>query len=408
MDIAFNQHSPHARRSNRSTINLYHLSLAPLTAKLPLNDLPTLPSPTDPHLHTPFTSYLEGKSGPATPRLLTRNSSHTSLDASFKKKSKSSTHLLAINAQKASVTSKSKSGPSTPRRRHRDDLSITLADGGNSDWLERAGALITTQTQESRGQSWLTSRASSTSLTGLHTREAEEEQEFERALAQEREREMNRGHSRRNSAATIKSIGGDGHVADDEFSPITTRMSFGSRFGSRQNSRMGSRVGSRRASKVGLAVTPMARECLRDGAGYFDVQRDELFNEQAVAEADFVDPEEEHTMYALADEEGNEGDEMLVRRLAKRGNFGVQMFVEKLLGIHLFALEEEEGEIDDEEEREAFEDEKLQATRDDAQKRYLDITGAELESVPAPAEGAEVGSWADAAWLLSVASKVLL
>ncbi len=44
MDVAYKQHSSHARRKNRSNTNLNHLSLAPLTTKMPLTDTEYLPS----------------------------------------------------------------------------------------------------------------------------------------------------------------------------------------------------------------------------------------------------------------------------------------------------------------------------------------------------------------------------
>src|SRR5688572_11239217 len=92
MDVAYNQHSHAARRKNRSSTNLNHLSLAPLTSKLPLNEdnEPDL----DPVPLTP--SYLQGKSAPVTPRLLSRSPGRsTSRAASTVRlpKSKSATHL---------------------------------------------------------------------------------------------------------------------------------------------------------------------------------------------------------------------------------------------------------------------------------------------------------------------------
>ncbi|EQK98232.1 hypothetical protein OCS_06056 [Ophiocordyceps sinensis CO18] len=70
MDVAYNQHADRARHKNRSAININHLSLAPLTVKLPLNDADhVLDSPA--HAYT--TSYLQGKSAPTTPRLLSRS-----------------------------------------------------------------------------------------------------------------------------------------------------------------------------------------------------------------------------------------------------------------------------------------------------------------------------------------------
>lgn len=41
---------------------------------------------------------------------------------------------------------------------------VAHAAGGSSEWLQRTGAALTSETREIKGQSWLVSRASSTSL----------------------------------------------------------------------------------------------------------------------------------------------------------------------------------------------------------------------------------------------------
>lgn len=382
MDVAYNQHSPHVRRSNRSNINLHHLSLAPLTAKLPLRDPEELPDeaprPRSAHGHT--MSYLEGKSAPTTPGVLSRSSSRVSLR-------KPILNGLAKSKSSTNFTDARLGAPRSPlgvKRRgiDKDDLalsSLTAADRNDSDWLLRAGALIASETRESKGQAWLVSRASSTSLTGQID---EDEAALERQLARERD---SRRTSRRGSAAD----------ADDEFSPVTTRMSYGgskqgSRFGSRTTSRAQSRRGSRAQLFTPLAVTEKNKE------SYFGAE------EGFLTEPDFVDIDEEAYEHDQAAE-----DEVIVKRLAKKGSLGLGVWVEKLMGWSLFAVEEDGEDTDmemNEERTDSSDASPLNRRLKISMDRSDDITLE--EKLPPP--GADEGGWQDAAWLLSVASKVLL
>lgn len=388
MDVAYNQHSPHSRRNNRSNINLNHLSLAPLTSRLPLTDPDELPDAiTHPRSsHGRPTSYLEGKSAPTTPGILSRSCSRVSIrkpTLGGLTKSKSSTNV-ASPRHTLSKSGATPSGGKSRRALGKDDLSLTsftAADRNDSDWLLRAGALISSETRESKGQSWLVSRASSTSLTGQLD---EDEEALERQLAKERE---SRCTSRRGSAAD----------ADDEFSPVTTRMSFGG--GSRSVSRYGShptsRAQSRRGSRANL-FTPLPKT-EREKESYLGEE------EEFIAEPDFVDVDEE-----VYEEDQAAEDEVIVKRLAKKGSLGLGVWVEKLMGWSLFAVEEdaEDTDIETNEEKTDLSDAAMRSDR--TQRNSLDGT-ADLplgEKLPLP--GADEGGWQDAAWLLSVATKVLL
>lgn len=233
------------------------------------------------------------------------------------------------------------------------------------------------------------SRASSTSLQ----KDADEDA-FERELAREREHNSRRG-SRRGS-----------FDADDEFSPVTTRrsLSFGpatgafstsmSRYGSRANSRMGSRANSRRGSRAAL-ITPMTADKER---GYFDA---EFTHEEYPAEPDFVNLEEE------VFEDGDEArkDEAIVKKLARASRLGLGGWVENLLGWNLFAVEEdgEEAEFDTSDEKEESE------LSSRPSRHTLDEMGdTPVEEQMPPLNPNEADGWHDAAWLLSVASKVIL
>lgn len=385
MDVAYNQHSPHTRRNNRSATNLTHLTLAPLTSRLPISDSDELPATESHHV-----SYIEGRSAPTTPSILSRSSSRVSLKQPAHitlPKSKSSTQLIAAARSPRHVpTTPGGTRLRPPATREELALSaIAAKDRTDSDWLLRTSASISTSTRESKGQAWLISRASSTSLTGQRD---EDEEELEQTLAREREHVSRRG-SRRGSITTAD--------ADDEFSPVNTRrsLSFGPPTGARSKpqSRYGSRNQSRAGSRAQL-FTPGERE------GYFD-ERD-LDQAVFITEPDFVDGDEED----FGQEGDGKNDEEVVRKLAKANSNGLGGWVERMLGWSLFSVDEDGEDGDDTE------------TESNEKEDYSEISsrrGGELEhprdQIPMnmpPLKDDETNGWQDAAWLLSVASKVLL
>lgn len=383
MDVAYNQHSPHSRHRVRSSTNLNHLTLAPLTSRFPLadSDLPAEP--------THHVSYIEGRSAPTTPSILA-HSSRVSLrkpSTTGLPKSKSSTHLHPSRPQP-------RSGATTPggsRRKSfvKEELNLSTLSGkdrNDSDWLLRAGAAISSSTRESKGQAWLVSRASSTSLTAERD---EEEDELQWELAKEREQT-----SRRGSAAGV-------FDADDEFSPVTTRRSLsfgpGTGNGSRPISRYGSRMNSRRGSRANL-FTPLAAGGGQQ-EGYFD--QGDFVRDDFVTEPDFVDTEED----GEEDEDEAKKDDAVVRKLARTSNLGLGGLVERMLGWSLFAVDE-----DGEETEVEVTDEKEEDSELSSRPSRLHLKGVEtpIEDKMPPLRDDQTGGWQDAAWLLSVASKVLL
>lgn len=288
------------------------------------------------------------------------------------------------------LASRHRSGTTTPgginlrRGGTREGLGhLTAKNRSDVDWLLRAGTAIASSTRESKGQAWLVSRASSTSLTGQRD---QDEEELERELARDRELA-----SRRGSAA--------GADADDEYSPLTARRSLSfepaTGTGSRPLSRFGSRVNSRRGSRVQLA-TPLAGE----REGYFDQHY--FSQEEFVAEPDFVDVEDE----GFEDEREAKEDEDLVRKLARASNLGLGGWVGKMLGWSLFAVDEDGEETEADMSDGKAEDSELSSR---ASKRNLnDITNPPIEDRMPPLRDDDAGGWQDAAWLLSVATKVLL
>lgn len=378
MDLAYNQHADRARRQNRSGTNINHLSLAPLTVKLPLSDADdVLVSPA----HAYSTSYLQGKSAPTTPRLLshsTRPSRSRSRQRVPITKSVSSTHLVAAAA---AHPRRPGSGAATPRRR-RDDALGPRDDRSDSDWLLRTGALMSSEAREYKGQAWLVSRQSSTSLTGM--RDADDDA-FELELARERD-VASRRTSRRGSSV----------LADDDATPNGSR--FPSRFHSRSHSM---------AESHSHAGTPLDRPD-DGGASYFPDQ------DMSVVRPDFVDLDEKLEELEL---DAAHDDEATVRRLVRRGQAGKGSWISNVIGWSLFSVDENEegsgGDDDDDDDYDedgqgsalADEDIRQEGRTGWSARHFEGVSNAPLERIPPPATDA--GGWKDAAWLLSVAAKVV-
>lgn len=404
MDVAYNQHASHVRRKNRSTTNLNRLSLAPLTSKLPL-DYSTNDDDYHPEPLSAPPSYLQGKSAPTTPRLLSRSpgpfprrparsTSHTRATSSTPAaipKAKSTTHL-----HQPAAPSNQRPG----QRRGKPGGDDILASANDTDWLLRAGALISTETRESKGQSWLVSRASSVSLAGSDPERAEEEAQ----LARERGYFASRHASRRGSLN-----------ADEQLMhAVASSSPAASRLGSRSQSRVGSQAG---------LMTPSEQQLRRSVDGYFvqssyshhhgQVEDEEDESASYVAGPDFVSLDTK--LEAVEADTSNE-DEAHVRRLVKSGGAGGGSWLGSVLGWGLFSVEENEEESDDEGDRETGGvdgDGEGEPVDPPAQARRRS-TSRQFEGLPLPAEEripppkADEGGWHDAAWLLSVASKVLL
>ncbi|KAI9771310.1 MAG: hypothetical protein M1840_002280 [Geoglossum simile] len=325
--------------SKRSTTSLNHLSLAPLTSKFPIGDEDQLPDIGESRGRS---SYIEGKSAPTTPGILSRDNSSVRL-ASAKQnsipKSKSSSQLHAHASH---------------QRTNRKNL------GASSEWLQRAGAIISSGTRESKGQSWLVSRASSTSLVDHEGRE-------------------------------------DFSFADDEFSPYSPRA------GSRIDSRVESRHGSK--SRIDLMTQWVPR------AGLNGDNDDMTRNPSSgfIAEPDFVNVDED----LYGDDDGDDDGDAELNRIARLRGFGLGGWVDRLIGWSLFAVEEDGEESEDsgeehigvEEQERKMVDIDVRRKREESDRviREPPSNGEDTDTAPTDQEG----GWQDAAWLLSVATKVL-
>jgi hypothetical protein len=241
--------------------------------------------------------------------------------------------------------------------------------------MYRAGLAIASETRHTKGQAWILSRDSSTSLVDQSTAE----------------------HSYTHDHLFASRSGE--HYGDIEDGFMTPRYSrnpsrAASRAPSAKTSRRGSRVGSRMDFMTPLdARTPTQ---WAGGEGYFDSIE--------AAEPDFVE----------AEDEGAE-DEDEVSQLANQKGSGLGGLVDRLVGFSLFNVDED---AETEEEEEVAETAEQVAKRKQLAKKrrraQLEraasssaIATSRSETVPTPPMQDEEGGWQDAAWLLSVASKVL-
>jgi hypothetical protein len=121
-----------------------------------------------------------------------------------------------------------------------------------------------------------------------------------------------------------------------------------------------------------------------------------------IAGPDFVNLDER--LEALGGESVPD-DEAAVRRLVRRGPGGGTSWMGNILGWSLFSVEENEEESDSDSSG-ADEPGHLPGASTPP-VRQLDGSSSSMEDkIPAPR--ADEGAWKDAAWLLSVASKVIL
>jgi Protein of unknown function (DUF3984) len=388
--------------SRRSFPNLQHLSLAPLSTRFPIDgDDFDQETPQ----YAPPSTYYSGKSAPTTPGILSRGASPT------RQRRRKSRHYIhegylpseggsgVTKAKSASALSnepKSQTGALSPMPQVAGrplDKAKSAGPRTNDEWMHRAGLAIASETRSNKGQSWLASRESSTSLvvspSGDDLYDAQHQQIF-----------------------TLMS--GE-HVIDDDDNPMTPRFytphnlsraasRAGSRAASRRTSRRGSRVGSK-LELAGLTALDSRTPSQWQAEGYFyDV------GTAAGAEPDFVDVEEDDETAGLDDEE--------IAKLSRQRGFGIGGVIDKLVGWSLFNVEED-GEESATEER-GYEDAEAKAKRRTAElrRRKLEMekaaassamaTQAPVPETPPPPGQGEEGGWKDAAWLLSVASRVIL
>lgn len=388
MEQAYQAHQD--RRKNHSSANLSRLSLVPLSTKLPIIDSEFYNS--DSLVQTSYsTSYVQGKSAPTTPSLLARH--HVPPRAAAKgtmspyghgpatpkfSKSKSATTLFVR------PKSGTKSGATTPggyRRGPKKDLSRekdatpTAPAQGYSDWLLRAGVLISSETRESKGQSWLVSRASSTSLERLQRDQQDGDNDLDVFEKERVAREILLSSKQNSRRASL------GFVLDDDESPVLSRQV------------------SRRASRSQL-VTPGERAVID---GYFAGQL--MGEDEYIPGPDFVNLNEKLEAVGT-DGNMNLDEESAVRNLVKSQHGRPHTWYGNIMGLSLFAVQEN----DDEDDGATTDDEAAEDCLSETSGPVNKDFGGRMTSLSKP-QGlsppmSDEAGWKDAAWLLSVASKV--
>ncbi|USP76582.1 hypothetical protein yc1106_03856 [Curvularia clavata] len=435
-------------RSRRSYPNLHNLSIAPLSAKYPL-DASVPPSPEEPSTQTPRTSYIAQKSAPTTPGVLSLSQSRSSSRQRTRKAYAYDGYFIESNSDirvagdipKAKSTSVLHAGvsftdeavgvaDSNKQRHHTRKGTAPLplrtppikyhTKESNSEWLHRAGLAIAGETRDSKGQGWLVRRESSTSLVG------------------QGDEDGTHHHHDDNRMALLS--GEHVNEADYPSAFFSPRMS---RAGSRFPSRMGSRVPSARPSRRGSRVGSRVDILTSLGGPKSASARHSL--DMSEPDDRFIEPD-----FIEADDD-SDGDEEEVARLARERGFGLGGWMDKLIGWTLFSVDEDR-ELSDSEDEENDDDvegglsrtkglhgndlklddltkEELKLRREvEAKRRKLEreaivaasaVKSGSLHSEgsrPSTAEGdaehmqrgnEEAGGWQDAAWLLSVASKAL-
>ncbi|KAF1926081.1 uncharacterized protein M421DRAFT_94214 [Didymella exigua CBS 183.55] len=393
-------------RSRRSYPNLHNLSLAPLSAKYPLDaSSPATPDDDAPGAQTPRTSYIAQKSAPTTPGILSlsqsrsasrngRRYAHDGYFASARADVRDDGDIPKAKSTNALHAGVSFAEPAARGRRHARKHTAPLplrmplhrhhTSESNDEWLHRAGLVIAGETRDARGQGWLVRRESSTRLVSPVD------------VAE---------HDARSAAD-----GAELAVLSPRLSRAGSRMQ--SRVGSRAPSARQSRRGSRAGSRLDLAMSglPSARHSL------------DLDGSEAI-EPDFVD---------FDGVDDGPDDEEEIARLARERGFGLGGWMDALIGWTLFSVDEDGEASSDDEDRQPphlTSDEARLLREVDAKRRKMEresiIAASALKvhdrpgdksgdeggevriDVPRPPEGQEAGGWSDAAWLLSVASKAL-
>lgn len=345
-------------------------------------------------VQTPYTSYIQGKSAPVTPSLLARIPRHPRSPNRHGAMTPQGPGAISPNpnlpkSKSAShLASRGKSGTTTPggyRRSSRRDKEnnpsgdvqrASLGPGGrtDSDWLLRASIFLSSENRESKGQSWLVSRASSTSLGRVEDGDEDntDPDMFERER-RARENAMASKHASRRGSL--------GFVLDDDDD---------STFASRRGSQFASRTGSRTQ-----LVTPGEKTAVDS---YFAGQT--MGEDEYAPGPDFVNLNEKLEEIGPEMDVGQDAEADVMRLVHGRSPtwFG------SILGWNLFSVEENDE--DDEEDGDASYGEAEECLSETSgNEKGLRAMQSLSEQRLSPPKSDE-GSWQDAAWLLSVASKV--
>ncbi|KAI7530998.1 hypothetical protein KC331_g14370 [Hortaea werneckii] len=401
-------------RPKRSTTNLANLRLAPLSTKF-TDDQPTnyttSNSPCEEHNDFTFarnhSSYLQGRSAPSTPGILSRSSSRKHLGGGLSRRGslyedETPPYQYAGAAQNPTDQLRTDVG-SGQIPKAKSDAALLNQQRLSGYGLTRTRASTHALLQEAKGQSWLATRDSSTSLAHLDSDadDIDDDEGYE---------EMAAASSNNNATAAVQRQ--PNRLRIDPPSPAAMRVRspvWGSRYGSRSGSKRTSRRGSTTAFH-----TPMAGPPTSAGAESYFGDGEEGFRGEQM-EPDFVDLPPQKTQRKGGEQGGGGGaaaDENELARLTSEKSFGLGRLVDQIMGFNLFKVEEGQENTDDDDEV----DERERAELTDAASRLAAEAKrrrGEKERLtalpPAPRDVGEEGQggWQDAAWLLSVASKAL-
>ncbi|KAK4155099.1 hypothetical protein C8A00DRAFT_32091 [Chaetomidium leptoderma] len=437
MDQDYTHHA--ARRRNRSAGSVNHLSLAPLTTRLPLRyeDYDAINAISAP---LPHTSYIQGRSAPATPRLLShsppprrptsRPAPGTRTPRRDLPKTKSASHLDDNNNNnnnnnrsqypRHSTTTTTTSPAAARRNNHQSSY---LEPVTTTDWLLRVGALISAEARESKGQSWLVSRASSTSLGGGGRPAALEDfyaLEDADGYSLARERVFGSSASAGASSARASRRGSRDYHGGGAYASAAAASPVQSRFGSRSHSRVGGRMtpAERRAELLARMEDGWVGEGEEDYFGRDAVVEEKPDPAEGIPGPDFVNLDEALEGLHQQEEEDEEDeedamirDEAHIRRLVKEGFLASWFGKMFRVNSRTHAVDEnQDGEDDGEEDMEVLmeEERQFQERRSASLKRLQQCTirfMVDEDRIPPPKE--EDGGWSDVAWLMTVAAKAL-
>ncbi|KAF3906684.1 hypothetical protein ABW20_dc0110208 [Dactylellina cionopaga] len=345
---------PRGRRSRRSSSNLNLTNISPLTTHFSLTALADYDATSSPQ-----SSYIQGASAPSTPSILSRNPSRKRTRPQVPGLSVPATPRLDFKLQKA----KSASHLLLERRTSSYfDTHHTTRRNDATEWVHRAGIALTSEARESKGQSWLASRASSTSLLSNGNSDSEGEEGREG-------REAGRRAYRRESRSQ-----------SEYFTPMTARP---------RNFSEATVRGDPSMLRLDIPnedrVHPLAPEFI-----------DETFMGSAFDEngepAYFLDGED--------DDDDNLDDEEL--HWSKRPRTGLGAWVDRMVGWSLFSVDED---VDSDEDHEHTEEVKAEVPPRLSIPNYE--TGKAEAQQPESPKLQDGSILADAGWVLGLAAKVI-
>jgi hypothetical protein len=123
---------------------------------------------------------------------------------------------------------------------------------------------------------------------------------------------------------------------------------------------------------------------------------------------DFINLDETLEAAVQLEEDTNADDEAYIRRLVRGQKGGVWSQFAKMFGFNLSSVSEEDDEEDEEEDGEwEWEEGGTESVRTANLKRLQAATITAMGDTRVPPPPEDQGGWRDAAWLMSVASKVL-